>query len=616
MCGIVGIINHNINASCNEAELIKMRDLQIHRGPDDAGAYVNKNVGLAHRRLSIIDLSGGHQPMTNQSQKLWIVFNGEIYNFKEIRNNLIKKGHKFKTVSDTETILHLYKEKGENCVHDLHGMFAFAIWNENDKTLFLARDRIGIKPLYYTVTKNSFIFSSEIKSILKHKSYIATYDETRLSEYFLFREIAGENTLFKNIKSLKPGHSMTLKEGKLNFCQYWSPFPQNNLHLQLSPEETAERLEGLLKDAVKDRLMSDVALGTFCSGGIDSSLVTAMASEFTSGTLNTFSVGFHEKDYDETNFAQIVSQKYNTQHHEIKVSNIEFADLLPDMIWQNDLPLNFANSIQIYAISKLAKEFVTVVLTGEGSDELFAGYPRYHIPNMVLKYKKLPALFRIFIKYGSKILNDHRLEKIEQNYQYSLQDLVIHNASQVTLIDLMDIMDIQDTSDFDYRRSIYNQGEDLGLDITSNLSLQDQHNYLLSILNRQDKMSMAASIESRVPFLDHRLIEFANKISPQLKNKGFGTKRILKKIALSYLPEEIVNRRKSGFGVPLDKWFRDKKGMGRFLESILDANSQLDIFKRPKIEKLVNDHKSGINDNSDLLWELVNFKIWREKFSV
>ncbi len=358
-----------------------MRDLLVHRGPDDAGSHIDGHVGLGQRRLSIIDLSSGHQPMTNEDGTLWIVFNGEIYNFQALRERLVGKGHQFRTRSDTEVILHLYEEEGPDCARSLNGIFAFAIWDSRDQSLFLARDHMGVKPLYYAVTDDALVFASEIKSIVNSGYVEPRCRDEGVFEYFVFRHVSGERTLYRDVNCLLPAHTLVLKNGDVRIRQFWSHYPER-AEPPTSLAGAAEKLTTLIQDAVSMQMVSDVPLGTFCSGGVDSSLVTAFAARLTEKRINTFSVGFHEPDYDETQFARLVSKQYGTIHHELKLGNEEFADLLPTMIWHNDAPLNFANSIQIYAISKLAKEFVTVVLTGEGADELFAGYPRYLVPSL------------------------------------------------------------------------------------------------------------------------------------------------------------------------------------------------------------------------------------------
>lgn len=615
MCGIVGIICKDVSRTCDESALIAMRDLQFHRGPDEEGIFIEGNVGLGHRRLSIIDLSTGHQPMTNEDGTLWIAYNGEIYNFKPLREELIKKGHIFRTNSDTEVILHLYEEKGPACVNELNGMFAFAIWDKNSRTLFMARDRMGKKPLYYAATREAFLFSSEIKSLFKSGLLKAECNAHTLAEYFLFRHVSGENTMFNGVKNLLPGHTLTLKDGVIEIKKYWSLFPAMQRN-GIPFAEAEEHLSYLIQDAVKIRMVSDVPLGTFCSGGVDSSLVTAIAAKSVGHPINTFSVGFHEHDWDETSYAQMVSKQYGTIHHEIKLSNQEFAELLPKMIWHNDEPLNFANSVQMYAISKLAKEYVTVVLTGEGSDELFAGYPRYLIPKMLSLYQSMPAFMKKAFVSGLGLMNDHRAEKLKTYVHCPMQDVLLYNASFLKREFVSEILPKYHNGGFDFRLESILRGNAIDLDPITNLSILDQQNYLVSILMRQDKMSMAASVESRVPFLDYRIVEYANSLPENYKVKFFQGKYIVKKVAGRYLPDKIVHRKKSGFGVPLDRWFREPGGMGAIADSLLDNTNAGDIFDKKLLAVILSEHKSGMKDHSDILWEAVNFLLWSKAFNV
>lgn len=613
MCGIVGIIYKDAERQVSEFEVICMRDLLAHRGPDDQGILVDGNMGMGHRRLSIIDLHTGHQPMANEDETLWIVFNGEIYNFQEIREDLVKKGHTFTTRSDTEVILHLYEEKGVNCPAFLNGIFAFAIWDKKKRSLFLARDHMGIKPLYYAETKDSFLFSSEIKSIVRSGHMDARCNEAVLPEYFLFRHISGENTIFQGVKNLLPAHSMVYKTGKSYIREYWSPFPRE-IETDMSFEAATEKLDWLIKDSVKKQLISDVPLGTFCSGGVDSSLVTALAARFSTEPINTFSVGFYEKGYDETAYARMVSKKYGTRHHEIKLTNQEFADLLPKMIWHNDEPLNFANSIQIYAISKLAKGLVTVVLTGEGADELFGGYPRYLVPKMAEWCKRLPQSLRKLIARNSRWAGGHRIEKVIRFSSYPSREAYLLNASFLDKDFVRSIVNQFPDNGFLFREESLKRGEALSLDPINCLSLIDQQNYLVSILNRQDKMSMATSLESRVPLLDYRIVNFANSMHSMYKVRSLKTKLILKAVAGKYLPPPIINRRKSGFGVPLGLWFRESMGLGSLLAEMAAEIRPGGFIKKKKFIKIVKEHKAGEQDHSEILWTCINFWLWEKKF--
>ncbi len=616
MCGIVGIVYKDINRRCDESVLMSMRDTQIHRGPDGEGIFIDGNVGLGHRRLSIIDLGGGRQPMSNEDGSVWITYNGEIYNYRHLREDLIRRGHIFKTKCDTEVILHLYEEKGEKCVDDLNGMFAFAIWDKNNQTIFLARDRMGIKPLYYVQTEQFFMFSSEMKSFFENKQFLAECNDEAVFEYLLFRDVSGERTLFKGVNKLLPGHTLTLKDENLKIVQYWSTFPKNGL-TKVSFNEAVEELTYLIKDAVKIRLMSDVPLGTFCSGGIDSSLVTAVASQSVGSPINTFSVGFNEKEYDETSYARMVSKRYGTNHHELKLNNREFADYLPKMIWHNDEPLNYSNSIHMYAISKLAKEYVTVVLTGEGADELLAGYPRIQIPGLIARYQKIPAILRIMLQKTSSLLKDHRLEKLQMNSKYSVYDSLLYNSS---ILDKDFVLSVyagnNDKMKFPFREGVLNKVMDNKSDLISKLCLLDQSMYLVSILNRQDKMSMAASIESRIPLLDYRIVEFANRLPVEFKVKRFKGKQILKKIADKFLPNEVIDRRKSGFGIPLKSWFKSSEGLGDMVHSVVDDPSLNGIFDRKLLGTILDEHKKDIVDHSEFLWTAINLSIWKQGLKV
>ena len=613
MCGIVGIVYKDRGRKVPEAEVIGMRDLLVHRGPDDQGVFIDGNAGLGHRRLSIIDLESGRQPMTNEDETLWIVFNGEIYNFMELREDLLQRGHVFRTRSDTEVILHLYEEKGEACAAELNGIFAFAIWDKKAKSLFLARDHMGIKPLYYAETKDAFLFSSEIKSIVQSGRLEARCDREAAAEYFLFRHVSGENTLFQGVKSLLPAATLLLENGRIQTKAYWTPFPEDDRKCA-SFEATVDELSWLIRDSVKRQMISDVPLGTFCSGGVDSSLVTAIAAGFAGAPINTFSVGFHEDGYDETSYARMVSKQYATRHHEIRLTNQEFADLLPKMIWHNDEPLNFANSIQIYAISKLARENVTVVLTGEGADELFGGYPRYHIPKLAAYYRSTPQFLTkiLWAAFGSA--GGHRFDKINRFADYSEKETLLFNSGFLDRDFFGKIVPGLRLPELTYRKDNLAKTENPGFDRVNRLSLLDQQNYLVSILNRQDKMSMAASIESRVPLLDYRIVELANRMPSHYKMKFLKTKMVLKHVARDYLPPKIIDRKKSGFGVPLGMWFREPAGMAKWLEEIAGELPNCDMIDREQFTKIVKEHEQGSKDHSEILWTACKFFALEEGF--
>lgn len=614
MCGISGIVYSNQDRRCSEEHLLAMRDVMTHRGPDDKGIYNEGNVGLAHRRLSIIDLSSGHQPMATEDGGLVIVFNGEIYNYRELRVNLEQAGQVFKTNSDTEVILKSFVVYGKSCVEKLNGIFAFAIWNKASKSLFVARDHVGVKPLYYYNDSDTFVFASEVKSLFESGHVKPGCSLESVEEYFLYRCVAGEKSLFQDVNVLLPGHYMSIQHGKVVIEPYWNSL-ECEIFSDLQFEDAIENLSDLLTDAVKMQMMSDVPLGTFCSGGVDSSLVTAIAANNTDKQVNTFSVGFYEQEYDETKYARMVSDKYNTIHHELKIDQKQFTEYLPEMVRYNDEPLNFANSIHIYAISKLAKEYVTVVLTGEGADELFGGYPRYHIPSLVSRLQRLPLPIR---KLASGLMNfssDHRVAKLRKYMGMTLEDAIVFNSSQLKTGEYIKGLSDISARSINYRFELL-QRMDKSSGILQKVSMLDQNSYMVSILNRQDKMSMAASIESRVPFLDHRLVSYANSVPASLKVKGTETKYLLKKFAERYLPLDVIYRRKSGFGVPLPIWIRQDAEFGKLTQEILTDAKVKELQQEVDIAKLLTEHRSGVKDHSEFLWTTLNFLLWKNAFGI
>jgi len=614
MCGIAGLLLKMADTRIEIGMLARMRDTMVHRGPDDEGIYTDGPVGLAHRRLSIIGVSTGHQPMHGSNPHHWIVFNGEIYNYRELRHDLERCGHQFHTESDTEVIVNAYAEYGEQCVQRLNGMFAFAIWDGLTNSMFMARDRLGIKPLYYYDGPDGFVFASEIKAILASGQVVAKLDQDRIWEYFLYRGISGENTLFSGIRSLLPGHWMRISQDRTESHRFW-PHRHPEFPVPCSLDHSVTKLEELLTDAVRIRLMSEVPLGTFCSGGVDSSLVTALAARHLGEGVNTFSVGFSEVAYDETHYARLVARQYGTQHHELVVENKEFAEHLGDLIWLNDEPLHFANSVQIYAISRLAKQFVTVVLTGEGADELFLGYPRYQIPQILNRLRYVRTLFKPLAGVIGRASGDHRIQKLEYFLDQDMDSAICTNSAtnereNVDSLLAPGIPQIQR-----YREEVLNQYRDIS-DIGVRLSFQDQHTYLVSILHRQDKMSMGASIEARVPFLDYRIAEFANSMPSSCRTRRLRGKELVKRVARKYLPDEVVYRRKSGFGVPLGSWLKDDEGLGGLAKKVFNSDVADGVLNEKQLRRLWLEHRSGTKNHAELLWTTMNFLIWRAQFNV
>ena len=615
MSGICGIVNFGEENTVDKGTLVKMRDTMIHRGPDDEGIYLNGNVGLGFRRLSIIDLQFGHQPMCNEESSIWIIFDGKIYNHDELRKDLISKGHIYKTKTDTESIIHLYEEEGVEGFKKINGMFAFAIWDDRTKRLVLARDRFGIKPLYLSQSKEGIIFASEIKSILESRKVKRGLNVEGLCEYLMFRFLAGEKTMFKDITNLLPGQILIFQKGNVEIKKFWY-LPDSEEILNIDEKDATNQLAELLSDSVKLRLMSDVPLGTFCSGGIDSGLNSAYAAELSNLCLNTFSVGFHEADYDESRYAEIVSKKYGTRHHQLRVDNITFADSLPKLIWHHDEPLNYANSVQVYHISKLAKQFVKVVLSGEGA-ELFGGNPRYLIAKIYQKFLWMPWFFRNLLKELSEFSSLRKVKKLGQFLPLTLSEVIVFNSYFTDWLSVNRILTINNDPRhiIESRLSLL---EDVNLspkNIMENLIKLELKTYFVSILNRLDKMTMAASIEARVPFLDHRLVEWGLRIPIGLKIKGFQTKFIVKKLGERMLPKEVVYRKKSGFGVPISSWLRDKKGLGRYLDLFTEPRfKQRGYLNIKEIERLMKEHLSNKSDHGELLWELINLELWNRIF--
>ena len=430
----------------------------------------------------------------------------------------------------------------------------------------------------------------------------------------VFREVASEQTLFRGVKRLLPGHTMTISGSGTTLDCYWRMSSENSGRFSGSFDDAVDQLDDLLRNSIEAQMISDVPLGTFCSGGVDSSLVTAIASEFSRSRMHTFSVGFSEADFDESAFAELVSNKYGTEHHQIQVSNEEFAEQLPRMIWHNDEPLHFPNSVQIHAISRIAREFVTVVLTGEGADELFAGYPRYQIPGLLRVWRSLPGLVRNSIAWSARSLGDHRADLLQAFQSLPNDaDLILNSATSAVIGNTMQ----PETVDrlIKRRRNLLLDSSG-NKDLISRLSLLEQKTYLQSILNRQDKMSMAASIESRVPFLDWRILEFANELPAGYKIARMENKRVLKAVAERYLPREIVYRRKSGFGVPLAQWFRSSDGMGKLLSKLTDDEFIAAVFGEQMISRICSEHQTGVADHSDTLWTAVNLQLWRSTFDL
>jgi asparagine synthase (glutamine-hydrolysing) len=606
-----------------------MRDVITHRGPDEAGSFVDHNVGLGHRRLSIVDVASGQQPMTNaEDGTLHITYNGEIYNHADYRESLESRGHVYATHCDTETILHLYEEHGSACVDYLRGMFAFAIWDQRKQELFIARDRLGIKPLYYVHTDDgSLFFGSEIKTLLEARAVKPELNYAVLSDYLANHSTSGEETLFRGVKRLLPGHVMTWRDGELSIRRYWDvDFTKDDADSR-DDKTYVKDWSDLFRESVRLRLMADVPLGMFLSGGIDSSAIAAVMSGMVSEPIKTFSVAFAEREANELEYARLIAEAYKTNHHEIIVSPEQFFEALPRLVWHEDEPLAHPSSVALYFVSHLARQHVKVVLTGEGSDELLAGYGRYRrtMWNLALgqQYQKFtPGIARDTIrKQIERMLPGGRMrQKLMRTFLVlspELESIYFDNFA-VFPAPMQQRMFTRETNErigsvdpYVELRRLLERTKDLSL--LDGLLYADIKTYLHELLMKQDQMSMATSVESRVPFLDHKLVEFTARMPDTMKLRGGTTKYVLRESMKGVLPEKILSRRKMGFPVPIGSWFR-----GPF-KSIVDEYVVSEralsrgIFAPEFVRQLVSLHQAG-EDHSERLWALVNFEMWQRRF--
>lgn len=603
-----------------------MRDVLRHRGPDEEGIYTQGRLGLGHRRLSIVDLKTGQQPMFNDDRSLVIVYNGEVYNHLELRPELERLGFIFRTKSDTETLLRAYEAWGAKAVERLRGMFAFAIWDERKEELFIARDRLGVKPLYYSHdSKGNFFFGSEIKALLTAKAVLPELEYRALTDYLANHAPSGEMTLFAGIKRLLPGHTLKVKEGRVTVNRYWDVSFERSAEQSRSDEDWIRDWSELFRESVRLRLMSDVPLGMFLSGGIDSSAIAAVMSGLVDAPIKTFSVAFAEREANELRYARLVAGRFRTDHHEVTVPPEEFFAALPKLIWHEDEPIAHPSSVALYFVSKLAAEHVKVVLTGEGSDESLAGYGRYWMTLSNLRigqrYQALtPRTIRNTVERAISGLPvssrlRHRLRKSFFCVEPTIESMYFDNfavfprAMQATLLSPTAKEHLNGTTD-PYRTmsSIFDSVR--SKEMLDRMLYTDTKTYLHELLMKQDQMSMAASIESRVPFLDHKLLEFTAAMPNRMKLRGRTTKYVLRKAMEGVLPDEILSRGKMGFPVPIAKWFR---GEFRHLidEYVLSERSLArGLFEPAAVRNIVDRHMMGEN-HDERLWSLVNLEMWQ-----
>jgi asparagine synthase (glutamine-hydrolysing) len=625
MCGICGVYFFDRARVVDERDVIAMRETMVHRGPDGSGSFVRGHVGLGHRRLSIVDLAGGGQPMTNEDGTIWISFNGEIYNHRELRPWLMARGHVFRTQADTEAILHLYEEEGEAGFTRLNGIFAFALYDQRQDRTLLVRDRFGVKPLYYRVSPEGVLFGSEIKAILAYPGVRAAVNWTRVPDFLRYASVYGDETLFSGINELQPGYLLRVDEAGARLQRYWD-LPAGRLEKEDEREERAH-VQHLLQQAVRRQLMSDVPLGAFLSGGVDSSLLVALMAQLQAEPVKTFSIGFAEEGYNEFAYSRAVARRFHTDHTEITLHASEFFDALPRLVWHYDEPIALAASVPLYFLSRETKGKATVILTGEGADELFLGYGKYL---WARKHARLAAVFQRLCPPFARAPLLASAKRVVGPQHLLLDRLAMapgdvaasfyHQAAPALLNDLCAgrAPSAHEGSDADLCRHLFDDAPP-GRDFLSRMTYMDFKTFLTTLLMKQDKMSMAASIESRVPYLDHELVEYGYRLATARKLRGGVSKSILKEIAAEHLPAELVHRQKKGFPVPVTPWFQAPATRRRLEEVLLDPRTlRRGIFKQGVVE----DHLSGVargergqgSDATYLIWNLVNFELWQRVF--
>jgi asparagine synthase (glutamine-hydrolysing) len=623
MCGICGKLNFDSQAGVAPALVSAMADAMPHRGPDDDGYYISGQVGLGFRRLSIIDLSGGHQPLSNEDGTLWTVFNGEIYNYQELRDYLVTKGHVFKTRSDTEVIVHLYEELGEISVERLRGMFAFGIWDDRRKSLFVARDRVGIKPLYYSMSATSFVFASEIKALLADPAIQAEVRPAMIDRFLTFDYLPGEETLFRNIYKLPPGFSMTIRNGKAQRRQYW------DLHFRPSSitfRQAKSQLIDILEESVGLHMMSDVPVGFLLSGGIDSTAMLGFAVGKTDHPVSTYTIGFSDSEVpDERPYAKLAARHYGSTHHEITIGAREFADFLPNYVWHMEEPVCEPPAVALYYISKLAKDFVKVLISGEGGDEAFAGYGNYRSLLWLERLKGLPqplrALCATAVSTLAGISGSQTLRRYVPLFSSKLQDFYFgrtsnpfrffpRHADQFYTREFAQIIDRK----YSLRPATrYLRNGDGDGPLVKMLYVDTKTWLPDDLLIKADKMTMANSVELRVPLLDHKVLEFAASLPTNFKIRGLTTKYIAKKILSGRVPAPILNRKKAGFPVPYGSWLR--KDLRDWIRAILlDSKTlQRGYFRKNAVEHLLSDDlRSGLYSKE--IFSLTVLELWHREF--
>jgi asparagine synthase (glutamine-hydrolysing) len=642
MCGIAGIVAVDELEQDAPARALRMRDIITYRGPDEAGLHCDSHAALAHRRLSIVDLSSGQQPLSNEDGSVWVTFNGEIYNHADLRKELEAHGHVYRTRSDTETIVHAYEQWGEACVHRFRGMFAFAIWDAPNRRLLLVRDRLGIKPLYWTRAAGALLFGSEIKAILASGLVEPQANQAVLPEMLSTRYISGEETMFRGIRKLLPGHLLVFEGGEIKTRQYWDVPTRDSrsaesLALPDSPSRSASlsgerdpvaRFRELLEESVRLRLMSDVPLGMFLSGGIDSSAIAALMARMIGRPLQTFSVAFKDRAFNELGYAREVAQTIGAVSHEIVIDDRDFFGALPKLVWHEDEPIAHTSSVPLYFVSALARRHVTVVLTGEGSDELLAGYGKY--PRVAWNWRAgtiyeriMPGALRSSIARGVLPMLPSKLARYARRSFLAMdrtpESMFFDNFASIRLADQQQLLSPSlrgaATHAGAYAASLaYFNAPNGTSTLLDRLLYTDIKTYLVELLMKQDQMSMATSIESRVPFLDHKLVEYAATLPDEWKLNGWTTKYVLREAMKGLLPDSILNRPKMGFPVPFSNWMRGGwNSVAR--DVLLDRRSrERGLIDAEAVDRLLTQHAAGRTQGGDRIWSLLNLELWYRTF--
>ena len=624
MCGICGIAGQLNNKQIYRDIISKMLESIYHRGPDDEGIFMDKEIILGIRRLSIIDLENGHQPMTNEDGTVWTVFNGEIYNFLDLRESLKKKGHIFKTHSDTEVILHLYEEKDLELVNMLQGMFAFAIWDKKKSKIILARDRFGIKPLYYTVINDILVFASELKSILAFPEVKKEINPLALDNYLSLEYIPSPQSIFKNVYKLPPAHILTFKDQAINLTKYWKLEKQDSI-VAKNELEAKERLLGLLKQSIKKHFISDVPIGIYLSGGIDSSSIVAISKELFPYPVKTFSIDFKEDSFDESKYSKEIASRFNTEHEHRLFDSADMIKALPQIVKMLDEPFADASIFPTYLLSKFSKDYIKVALSGDGGDEIFAGYPTYLAHNFVKYYKFIPYFIRrkIIEKLVKKIPVSHRnfsLDFILKKFisGAEIDDFFCRHIVWMGAFDESEKKYLCRGGLIDNRENeMYPSGLNLKkeADLLTMIQKLDIDTYLEGdILVKTDRASMMNSQEVRIPYLDHELVEFVFNLPASWRIKNFTTKYIFKETMNGRLPKNIINRKKKGFGVPIAFWIKNQL-KDLVLDTLnKDQINRQGLFNYDYIKEILDQHLKGKADNRKKIWNIFMFELWYREY--